>query len=354
MTTPRETELSTETAFTRDSGAAVPLICGAMYPCSNPELVAAVSAAGGLGIVQPMSLIYAHGHEYRAGLRLIRRITDRPIGVNIIVEKLVKAYEDRARQWVDVALEEGVRFFVTALGNPRWVVERVHAAGGRVYHDVTERKWALKALEAGVDGLICVNARAGGHAGRQDPRALVESLGDLGKPLICAGGIGSPEDFVETLRLGYAGAQLGTRFIATHECRAHGDYKRAIVEAEADDIVLTEKLSGVPVSIINTPYVQKVGTKAGPLARAMLRGRRTKHWMRALFSVQSIWKLKRANLRGSAYQEYFQAGKSVDGIHDIERAGDIVRAFEAALTRATSSATSSSDKTTDTERDMAS
>ncbi|MCB9756080.1 MAG: nitronate monooxygenase [Myxococcales bacterium] len=305
-----------------------------MYPCSNPELVAAVSAAGGLGIVQPMSMIYAHGHEYRAGLRLIRRVTDRPIGVNIIVEKLVQAYEDRARQWVEVALEEGVRFFVTALGNPRWVVDAVHAAGGHVYHDVTERKWALKALDGGVDGLICVNRRAGGHAGREDPRALVESLADLGKPLICAGGIGSPDDFVGALRLGYAGAQLGTRFIATHECRAHADYKQAIVAAEADDIVLTEKLSGVPVSIINTPYVQKIGTKAGPLARMMLRGRRTKHWMRALYSVQSIWTLKRANLRGAAYQEYFQAGKSVDGIHDIERAGDIVRRFQDALTRA--------------------
>ena len=68
-------------------------------------------------------------------------------------------------KWIDVALEEGVRFFVTSLGNPRWVVERVGAVGGVVYHDVTERKWALKGREAGVHGLICVNSQAGGHAG---------------------------------------------------------------------------------------------------------------------------------------------------------------------------------------------
>ncbi|MCC6875729.1 MAG: nitronate monooxygenase, partial [Sandaracinaceae bacterium] len=97
-----------ETALTRHSGIQVPLICGAMYPCSNPELVAAVSAAGGIGIVQPISMRFVHGHDLREGLRLIRSITDRPIGFNAIVEKSSKVYEDRMRKWVDVALEEGV------------------------------------------------------------------------------------------------------------------------------------------------------------------------------------------------------------------------------------------------------
>ena len=104
------------TAFTRQVGIDVPLICGAMYPCSNPELIAAVSAAGGIGIVQPISMIYVHGHDLRDGLRKIRETTDRPIGFNAIVEKSVKAYEDRMRGWVDVALEEGVTAFDTSLG----------------------------------------------------------------------------------------------------------------------------------------------------------------------------------------------------------------------------------------------
>ncbi len=319
------------TPFTRAVGIDIPLICGAMYPCSNPELIAAVSGAGAIGIVQPMSLVYVHGHKYRDGLRYIRSLTDRPIGVNIIVEKSVKAYEDRARSWVDVALEEGVRFFITALGNPRWVVDKVHAAGGVVYHDVTTRVHAQKALAGGVDGLICVNNRAGGHLGTQSPAELMETLGDLGVPLICAGGIGAPPQMLEALKLGFSGVQLGTRFIATEECRAHSDYKQAIVDAHARDIVVTEKLSGVPVSIINTPYIQKIGTKAGPLARMLLRGRKTKHWMRTLYSVQSIWKLKRANLRGSAYEEYFQAGKSVDSIAAVLPAAEVVGQFAAAL-----------------------
>jgi nitronate monooxygenase len=84
------------------------------------------------------------------------------------------------------SLEEGCRFFVTALGNPRWIVDRVKPLGGIVYHDVTERKWAQKAIDGGVDGLICVNNRAGGHAGKLSPEELYSTLVDLGKPLVCA------------------------------------------------------------------------------------------------------------------------------------------------------------------------
>ena len=319
-----------ETAFTRQVGIDVPLVCGAMYPCSNPELVAAVSAAGGIGIVQPISLVYVFRHDFRAGLRRIRELTDRPIGMNAIVEKSARAYEERMKRWVEIALDEGVRFFVTALGNPRWVVERAHAAGGVVYHDVTERRWAEKALAHGVDGLVCVNRDAGGHAGRKSAGELVAELGDLGVPLLCAGGVGDEAGFAAALRLGYAGVQMGTRFIATEECAVHDDYKRAILAAGPDDIVLTDKLSGVPCAVIRTPYVERIGLTAGPIARALLRGRKTKHWMRTFYSAKAVWQLKRASLQGISYKDYFQAGKSVAGIRRVEPAGDVVRRFAAA------------------------
>jgi len=316
-----------QTDLTRALDIEVPLICGAMYPCSNPELVAAVSAAGGIGIVQPMALEFVHKHEYREGLRVIRRATDKPIGVNLLIEKTAKVYEDRIRRWLDVSLEEGVRFFVTSLGKPDWVVEKVHAAGGLVYHDITERKWAERALDCGVDGLILVNERAGGHAGQKSPKQLLDECADLGVPLICAGGIGAEQDFVDALQLGYQGVQMGTRFIATEECKVHDDYKAAILRAGEDDIVLTEKLSGVPVAIIKTPYIEKVGTKAGPIARWMLRGRKTKHWMRTFYALQSIWQLRRAITLGNAYKDYWQAGKSCEGVDRVEPAGEVVRRF---------------------------
>ena len=271
-----------DTAFTRHAHVRVPLICGPMYPCSNPELVAAVSEAGGLGVVQPLSLTYVHGYEYRAGLRHIRSLTQHPIGFNALIEASNRTYLERMRQWIDIALEEGIRFFITSLGNPRWVCDRVHAAGGVVYHDVTEARWARKGVDGGVDGLIAVNSRAGGHAGSRTPEALLEELRLFGLPVVVAGGIGKPEQFARYIRMGYAAAQLGTRFIATWECTASDAYKQAILDATEGDIVLTERLTGVPVSVIRNAYVEKLGTRAGPFARWMLRGRRTKHWMRTL------------------------------------------------------------------------
>jgi nitronate monooxygenase len=321
-----------DTALTRHAGIDVPLICGAMYPCSNPELVAAVSDAGGIGIVQPISLTYVHGHDYREGLRLIRSLTAKPVGFNALIEQSSRSYHERMVRWVSIALEEGIRFFITSLGNPRWVCERVHAAGGIVYHDVTERKWAQKGRDAGADGLIGVNRRAGGHAGPLTAEALLDQVADLGLPVVCAGGIGDPAGFAAALRMGYAGAQLGTRFIATPECRASDAYKRAIIDANEADIVWSERITGVPVAVINTPYIQRMGLKAGPFARWMLRGRKTKHWMRTFYALKSIWQLKRASLDESGDKDYWQAGKSVASIGSIEPAREIVRRFAAAAT----------------------
>jgi len=318
-----------DTPLTRHAGIGVPLICGAMYPCSNPELVAAVSEAGGLGIVQPISLTYVHGHDFREGLRLIRRLTARPIGMNALIEASSRTYRERMERWVGIALEEGVRFFVTSLGNPRWVVDRVHGVGGVVYHDATERKWAEKGLAGGVDGLIAVNRRAGGHAGPTDAASLYHELADLGVPIVCAGGIGDEHEFAEALRLGYAGAQLGTRFIATTECRTSQAYKDAIVRAREDDIVLTERLSGIPVAVIRTPYIERLGLRAGFLARRLLRGRRTKHLVRTFYALRSVWELKRSLLDED--REYWQAGRSVETIHEILPAADVVRRFAAAI-----------------------
>ncbi|MEO5798869.1 MAG: nitronate monooxygenase [Gemmatimonadales bacterium] len=321
----------TATSFTRAVGVRVPLICGPMYPCSNPELVAAVSQAGGIGVVQPISLTYVHGYDFREGLRFIKTLTDRPIGMNALIEQSSSTYRARMEKWLGIAIEEGIRFFITSLGNPRWVVDLVAPHGGVVYHDVTEAKWAEKAVAGGVHGLIAVNRRAGGHAGRLDAAALLAELSRFNLPVVAAGGVGDAEGFREMLDLGYAAVQCGTRFIATTECTASAPYKAAILAADADDIVLSERITGVPVAIINTPYVARMGLRAGPLARALLRGRRTKHWMRTIYALKSLWQLKRSSLESSGSSEFWQAGKSVAGINSIESAGDLVRRFEAAL-----------------------
>ncbi len=319
------------TPFTRHAGVEVPLICGPMYPCSNPELVAAVSAAGALGVVQPISLTYVHGRDFREGLREIRGLTDRPIGMNALIEQSSDTYRQRMERWIEISLEEGIRFFITSLGNPRWVVDRVRPLGGVVYHDVTEAKWAAKARDGGVDGLIAVNATAGGHAGTRSAEALLDELRPFGLPVVAAGGVGNPAGFRAMLDLGYAGVQCGTRFIATTECTASEPYKAAILKARADDIVLSERITGVPVAVINTPYIQRMGLKAGPIARRMLRGGRTKHWMRSIYALKALWQLKRSSFDESGSRDYWQAGRSAGAIDEVLPVAEVVRQFRSAL-----------------------
>jgi nitronate monooxygenase len=318
-----------DTPLTRQLGIALPIVGGAMYPCSNPELVAAVSEAGGIGVLQPISLTYVHGYDFREGIRKIRALTAKPIGMNALIEQSSKTYQERMLKWIDIALDEGVRFFVTSLGNPRWVVERVRSVGGVVYHDVTERKWALKGRDAGVHGLIAVNSQAGGHAGPKDPRQLFDELADLDLPVVCAGGVSDAKGFRAALDIGYAGVQMGTRFIATAECSAHADYKQAIIDAGADDIVLTERLTGVPVAVIRNEYVQRIGTKAGPIARWMLRGRKTKHWMRTIYALTSLRKLKHSLHTARGRDDYWQAGRSVAGIDEVLPVAEVIRRMTA-------------------------
>jgi nitronate monooxygenase len=316
--------------FTELLGIEVPLICGAMYPCGNPELVAAASEAGAIGIVQPLTLTYVNGYEFRKGLKYIRSMTQKPIGMNLLIEQSSQIYIDRMKKFLDQSLEEGIRFYITALGNPDWVVKKVHAAGGIVFHDVINRKFALKAKEAGVDGLICVNSLAGGHAGNIDPETLYNDLKDLGLPLVCAGGIGDEKTYAKMLSMGYVAAQLGTRFLASKECSIQDEYKKAIIKAHASDIVLTEKISGVPIAVINNEYVQRVGNHASFVEKFLLKNSRTKHWMRLIYSVLSFRNLKKS-MKSSYTDYYWQAGKSVEGIEKVESVAEIVAKFKSAL-----------------------
>ena len=310
--------------FSQHSGVAYPVIGGPMYPCSNPELVAALSEAGALGVIQPLSLTYVHGYDFREGMHYLRRLTGKPLGFNALIEKSSKKYQQRMSAWIDIALEEGVRFFITSLGKPDWVVERVHAVGGYVYHDVTERKWARIGADCGVDGLICVNNRAGGHCGSLSAEALYEECADFGLPLVCAGGIADQQGLRRMLDLGYQACQLGTRFIASNECRVSDAYKQAIVDAAEDDIALTEKMTGVPVSIIKPRGYRDERLKASGLLAWMLRSSRFKHLARMYLSIRSLMGLKKAIDADDRQSSYWQAGKSVAAVDSVEPVARIV------------------------------
>lgn len=317
--------MSSDHRFLQHAGVEVPLICGPMYPCSNPELVAAASEAGAMGVIQPISLSYVHGYELEEGIRYMRSLTSKPLGMNLLIEKSAQRYQQRMQNWLDIALDQGIRFFITSLGKPDWVVRRAHEYGAVVYHDVTEARWAEKALDCGVDGLIAVNNRAGGHAGPWSSEDLYGALEAYNLPLVCAGGISSHEEYRQVLQLGYAAVQMGTRFIASVECSASQLYKQAIVNSQESDIVLSERITGVPVSIINTVQVQRQGLRPNWIERFMLRHRRLKHVMRLILALRSLRAFKTSLKDDTAKHEYWQAGKSVKSIHEILTVKDIVQ-----------------------------
>ena len=318
--------LNSRNTFLKHTNAEYPIICGAMYPCSNPELVAAASEGGGIAIVQPVSLTFVHGYDLREGIKYIRSLTNKPIGFNALIEKGSKKYLDRMSDWIDIALEENIRFFVTSLGKPDWVCKRVHQVGGFVYHDVTSRHFAKKGIDSGVDGLICVNNRAGGHLGSHSMEDMYKELNDLGLPLICAGGIGSEIELSKALKIGFDGVQMGTRFVASTECNTLEDYKKAIVNASEEDIVSTTRLTGVPVSVIKSEGFRKDNTW---LFKKLLESR-FKHKARMILNLSSLFRskyyLKKNNEKNSKkIQTLYSAGKSVHTIHKIESATSIMQ-----------------------------
>jgi len=250
-------------------------------------------------------------------LDYIKSLSQQPIGMNLLIEKGSKKYHQKMQQWLYIALQKDIRFFITSLGKPDWVVKMVHDAGGIVYHDVTEAKWAQKALDVGVDGLIAVNNRAGGHAGGCESDALYDALKGFDLPLVCAGGISDVSTYQAALSKGYQAVQMGTRFIATKECNASKPYKQAIVQSHEEDIVLSERITGVPVSVINTPYIQKIGLKPNKFQQYFLKHPKLKYLMRTFMALKSLQSFKSAFLNQSSQSDYWQAGKSVQTITEV-------------------------------------
>ncbi|CAH0370340.1 unnamed protein product, partial [Pelagomonas calceolata] len=273
--------------FLDDAGCAVPVIKGPMYPGSNPELVAAVSAAGGLGVVQPISLTHLYGHDFREGLQLIKRLTDKPFGVNFTILEN-KKYKKQMDEWMHVAADEGVKFFLTSLGKPDRIVAFAKPRGIKIYHDVHTPRVAEKVAASGVDGLICLNDAMGGQTGNRSAEMFAEQLRGIGLPLIQAGAVADGADLRRALDLGYAGASVGTRFLATHEAQVTQSYKDAIVAATGDDIVWTNKLAGTNSSVIKTDQLAAGGLRVNALVAWLLRNRYTKTLTRTLMSPRRV------------------------------------------------------------------
>lgn len=314
-----------QTKLTQALSIDFPMIMAPMFLVSN-EAMLVEGMKGGIAAAFP-TLNYRNENELEQILDKLNTAKDGltvkgTYGVNLIVQKTNPLYEKHLK----ICVEKKVPFYITSLGSPKQVVEQAHAYGAKVFCDVTNLAHAKKCADLGCDGFIAVGQGAGGHAGPNPLQIIVPALQKKfpNIPVIAAGGIADGAGIVSMLVLGAAGVSVGTRFIASIEASVSQDYKNAIVSSKMTDIVLTEKISGTPCTIINTPFAKKIGYKQNWLERMLSNNSRTKKYFKMWVQISGMKKLEQSVKPGN-YQTLWCAGQSVELINDILPCGEIIK-----------------------------
>jgi nitronate monooxygenase len=298
----------------------LPVVAAPMFLVSNPDLVLACCNNGIVGSFPALNQRDSEGFKrwldtIEAGLHADAA----PYAVNLIVH----ATNPRLHADLALCVAHRVPIVITSLGAVKDVVDAVHSYGGLVFHDVTTRRHAEKAAEAGVDGLIAVAAGAGGHAGTWSPFALVAEIRQFfDKTLLLAGCLNHGHEILAAQILGADLAYLGTRFIATQENDASDAYKQMLLEARAADIIHTPAVSGVPASFMRQSLEQ-----AGYDLQRLGKG-----------EVNYGEKLKPMSEEAKAWKTVWSAGQGAGGISDLPRVAELImrldQEYRTALARA--------------------
>ena len=309
-----------KTAITDLLGITYPIIAAPMFLVSNPELVAAVSNAGGLGTMPALN--YRKAADFEAGLIRIRELTDKPYGINIITNKSNIYQEEQ----LDLCVKYRVPVIITSLGSPARVIEKMHGIGSHVFCDVTNLAFAKKVEEQGADAVVAVSYGAGGHAGGVIASVLVPWLVDnLSIPVIAAGGVADGRTLCSVMALGATAGYMGTRFIASEEVQVAQPYKQEIVDRNPEEIVYTAAVTGTPANFINTPYLQSLGTGTGWAGGVFGRFSFTRKWWKMYKGYRAMKGMEAsANREQKAWKDVWSAGQTVGLIHDIQPADRIV------------------------------
>jgi len=298
---------------------ALPVIGAPMFIASGPELVIAQCKAGVPGVFPSVNArlpetldewLTRIDREVEAYRAAHPGAPVAPFGVNLIVHST----NPRLAADLAVVVKHRVPFVVTSVGKPAEVVKAIHAYGGIVFHDVTTVKFAHKAIESGVDGLILVCAGAGGHAGTLSPFAFVADVREFWPgPIALAGAISNGRAIRAAEILGADFAYLGTRFLATHEANVPEAYKRMIVEHAAADIIYTSAFSGVPGNYLR-PSIVASGIDPETIADAPGKPKLK------MFAPE-------AN-KPKAWKDIWSAGHGIGAIHEIAPAAEVVATLQ--------------------------
>jgi nitronate monooxygenase len=299
-------------------GIEFPVIMAPMFLVSDEKMIIEAIKSGITGAIPALN--YRNTDDLRRAIRKIKSEANGPFGINLIVNNSNFLYKEQ----LQVCCEEQVDFFITSLGSPEETIKKAKEFNIKVFCDVTDLNFALKVEQLGADAVIAVCKEAGGHAGPTSYKDLIPQLKkELKIPVFSAGGIGTGRGIKEMLELGSDGVSMGSIFIATTEAPVSDDYKKACVTYGAKDIVLTTKLSGTPCTVINTPYVQKVGTSQNWFERILNKNKRLKKWFKALTFLRGMKSLRNAAF-SSTYKTVWCAGPSIEFVNKIKPIKDVV------------------------------
>jgi nitronate monooxygenase len=311
-------------------GIDYPILVAPMFLISNTKMIKA-ALANGVTAAFP-ALNYRNDADLRVAIAEIKAATTKPFGVNLIVNKSNPKYKPQLKTLAEV----GVSYIITSLGSPRETIELCKPLGIKVFCDVVDLKYAKVVEGLGADALIAVNSRAGGHAGNVPPRQLVEELcANCSLPIISAGGVASGEDVRQAMSWGAAGVSVGTIFIACDEADISPEYKQAMVDYGEKDIVRSTKLSGSALTVINTPYVQQLGTKANFLEWLLNHNKKLKKYVKMIIAWRGMKAVEKAAF-SATYKTVWCAGPAIEHVHSIRPMSQIVNQLTEEYRAATS------------------
>jgi nitronate monooxygenase len=307
-----------DTALTRMLGIEYPIIMAPMFLVSNPKMIIEGLKCGITGAIPALN--YKTDGELRNAIYEIKNASNKPFGINLIVNKSNPRYKQQLQAVIDLK----VAYIITSLGDPKEVIKQCHQHGIKVFCDVVDLKVAQKVEKLGADALIAVNSSAGGHAGPLPASELIPLLKKQCQiPVISAGGVVIHQQALDVLNLGADGLSIGTPFIATKECQVSDEYKKAIISFGAADIVTTNKMSGSPLNVIKTPYVQEIGTKANFLESILNKNRRLKKYAKMLILKRGMKTMEKAAF-SATYKNVWVAGPGIEFIHEIKTVQKVV------------------------------
>ena len=285
-----------------------PVIMAPMFLVSNTKMVIEGMKSGIAACIPALN--YRTLEELRTSIIELKqaKVSGGSFGYNLIVNKSNVKYKEQLR----VLCEEGVDFIITSLGSPEETITEAHKVGIKVFCDVTDLAFAKKVESLGADAIIAVNNQAGGHRGNIDPETLIKLLNEqTSLPVISAGGVGSKADLDKMLGYGAVGVSVGSPFIASDEAGVSKEYKQACVDYGAKDIIMTERISGTPCTVINTPYVQKVGTKQTWLETLLNKNKSLKKWVKMIRFYIGMKATEKAATQVT-YKTVWVAGPSIE------------------------------------------